>query len=242
MARIADKHGLTNKYRPIGQGKRVVKRGRPRKYLFGPPSRRRSRMIKKEYLLSLQNSKYALWCLVASLILIVIFALASGASSAGSTSTKPNQPVVPIEFSLNQYSKNEVEVEVGEYGRVTFDVLPFETTEDDVEIINSNESVVECDLWTVASAGVKRVVINLKGKAEGSATICLKDKNSSSQSVSINITVVKVEEEVDNSRTVYVNLNGDKYHYSKSCAGKSASATTLNSVKLIKTPCSKCVH
>ena len=41
MARIADKHGLTNKYRPIGSGKRVVRRGRPRKYLFGPPSRKR---------------------------------------------------------------------------------------------------------------------------------------------------------------------------------------------------------
>jgi hypothetical protein len=41
MARIADKHGLTNKYRPVGSGKRVVKRGRPRKYLFGPPSKKR---------------------------------------------------------------------------------------------------------------------------------------------------------------------------------------------------------
>ena len=39
MARIADKHGLTNRYRPAGQ-KRVVKRGRPRKYLFGPPKRK----------------------------------------------------------------------------------------------------------------------------------------------------------------------------------------------------------
>ena len=41
MARIADKHGLTNKYRPIGTGKRAVKRGRPRQYLFGPPSKSR---------------------------------------------------------------------------------------------------------------------------------------------------------------------------------------------------------
>ena len=41
MARIADKHGLTNRYRPYGS-KRVVKRGRPRKHLFGAPSRRRN--------------------------------------------------------------------------------------------------------------------------------------------------------------------------------------------------------
>ena len=37
MARIADKYGLTNRYRSTG--KRVVKRGRPRKYLFGSPKR-----------------------------------------------------------------------------------------------------------------------------------------------------------------------------------------------------------
>ncbi len=41
MGRIADKHGLTNKYRSIGTGKRVVRQGRPRKYLFGAPSRKR---------------------------------------------------------------------------------------------------------------------------------------------------------------------------------------------------------
>ena len=35
MARIADKYGLTNKYRSTDIGKRVVKRGRPRTRLFG---------------------------------------------------------------------------------------------------------------------------------------------------------------------------------------------------------------
>lgn len=39
MARISDKHGLTNKYRPIGTGKRVVKRGRPRKHFGGSRSK-----------------------------------------------------------------------------------------------------------------------------------------------------------------------------------------------------------
>ena len=35
MSKIADKHGLTNKYRSIGTGKRFVKRGRPRTRLLG---------------------------------------------------------------------------------------------------------------------------------------------------------------------------------------------------------------
>lgn len=46
MSKIADKHGLTNKYR---SSKRNVKRGRPRKYLFGPPSRKRKTNKKTSY-------------------------------------------------------------------------------------------------------------------------------------------------------------------------------------------------
>ena len=42
LARIADKHGFTNRYRKAGSFKRNVKRGRPRKYLFGAPSKKRS--------------------------------------------------------------------------------------------------------------------------------------------------------------------------------------------------------
>ena len=38
MAKISDKHGLTNKYRPLGTGKRVVKRGRSRKRFCGSRS------------------------------------------------------------------------------------------------------------------------------------------------------------------------------------------------------------
>lgn len=55
MARIADKHGLTNRYRPYGS-KRVVRRVRPRKYLFGAPSRKRKsyKSSSKKY-----SSKYA---------------------------------------------------------------------------------------------------------------------------------------------------------------------------------------
>lgn len=55
MARIADKHGLTNKYRQMGTGKRVVRRGRPRKYIFGAPTRKRS----TTYYVSETDSKIA---------------------------------------------------------------------------------------------------------------------------------------------------------------------------------------
>ena len=105
MARIADKHGLTNKYRPIGLGKRVVKRGRPRKYLFGPPSRRHKKIThkkithpkitsetiaKKEYNLTPQDYKIAFLCMVAILLLIVFIVTIAIVSTTGSMSSKPN--------------------------------------------------------------------------------------------------------------------------------------------------------
>ena len=174
----------------------------------------------------------------AILLIFTVLTSLVGCSSTNSTD-KPN---TPIEFSLSQYSETEVKVEVGEYSRVNFYVLPFDTTDEDLELVNSNEEVAECSFWLNGVAGEKIVVINIKGVSEGSTTMYLKDKNSTSQSISIDITVFKVEEEVDNSRTVYLNLNGEKYHYSKSCAGKSAYSTTLNKVPKYVGPCSKCVH
>ena len=47
MTRIADKHGLTNPYREFGH-KRLVKRGRKRKYILGSPSKKRKRASYKK--------------------------------------------------------------------------------------------------------------------------------------------------------------------------------------------------
>ena len=45
------------------------------------------------------------------------------------------------------------------------------------------------------------------------------------------------------SKTVYVNKTGERYHYKKSCAGKTAISTTLKSAKSVgKTACKKCVE
>ena len=45
MSRIADKHGITNKYREVGIGKRVVKRGRARTTIFGSSKRRKAKAV-----------------------------------------------------------------------------------------------------------------------------------------------------------------------------------------------------
>lgn len=170
----------------------------------------------------------------------IVICLFSGCSS--SESSKPN---TPVEFSLSEYSDSEIEVAVDEWDSVNFYLLPFDTTDEDLEIVNSDNNIAECNFWTNAAAGNKICIINIKGLAEGVTTVYLKDKNSTSESARITITVFQEEEEeeeVDNSRTVYINLNGDKYHYSKECAGKSAQESTLNKVIRSKEPCSKCVH
>ena len=46
----------------------------------------------------------------------------------------------------------------------------------------------------------------------------------------------------DNSRTVYTTPTGEKYHFSKSCAGKNAIEHTLNEVKDTYEPCKKCAQ
>lgn len=46
----------------------------------------------------------------------------------------------------------------------------------------------------------------------------------------------------DNSRTVYITPTGEKYHYSKACAGKNAMERTYNEVKDRYDPCKKCAQ
>lgn len=72
MARIADKHGLTNPYREKGH-KRHVKRGRPKKLLF-KCSKKSRRISQTEYNLRITGLKVILYFLLA-LLIIVLFAL-----------------------------------------------------------------------------------------------------------------------------------------------------------------------
>lgn len=155
----------------------------------------------------------------------------------------PTTPV-QMEFSLSQYDSTETQIEVGQLDSITFYVLPFKTEQDDLEIVNSNDEIAFCTFKSVhAVSGKKLAIINIKGKTVGETTLYLKEKNGTNQSCTIHITVIEKVEEVDNSRTVYVNYSGDKYHFSKSCAGNSATETTLNQAKKTgKKPCSKCAH
>ena len=91
MSRIADKHGLTNKYRPMGS-KRLVKRGRPRKYLFGyskPKSKRRKKVYHTTNVPVAEatpqqiRSGCLIMVLIAILFIAFIVAIAKGTDKSG---------------------------------------------------------------------------------------------------------------------------------------------------------------
>lgn len=70
----------------------------------------------------------------------------------------------------------------------------------------------------------------------------IEDDRYSSSIESTETTEKETEEEttVDNSRKVYVTPYGEKYHYSKSCAGKNAREISEDDAEGIYDPCKKC--
>lgn len=190
-------------------------------------------------------------------IVIIFVGLIVSAIVAGSINSNKEPEHTPIEsFALDYkyYDENITLVlgdnsgfmDYGDWDTLLFYVKPSNVELEDIEIVNSNNEVLRC--WIDKSLNDPethslKVIVGYEGLKVGESTFHLKDKNSAARSCDITIKVEEKEEEVDNSRTVYVNYSGDKYHYSKSCAGNSAYETTLNKAKAsYKEPCSKCAH
>ncbi|MGN0600275.1 MAG: hypothetical protein ACI4JK_10315 [Oscillospiraceae bacterium] len=104
-------------------------------------------------------------------------------------------------------------------------------------IINNENSWLNSCIISKVGAGETYVYIQTKDgtvKSEKKKVIVEDDVVEESETYITDFTT-------DNSRTVFLTPYGDKYHYSKSCAGDNASETTLNSVKGFYDPCKKCV-
>lgn len=136
----------------------------------------------------------------------------------------------------------EFVMETGDRKQVAFYFEPYSASGGNLELINDNEDVAYCLIQDVRPvSGKQLVIVGCKGLSVGEANFYIIDKDSQVKSDVIKIIVKEVQEEVDNSRIVYLNYSGDKYHYSKSCAGTSAYESTLNkALRLLKEPCSKC--
>ena len=118
MSRIADKHGLTNQYRESGS-KRLVKRGRPRKYLLGY---RKSKSKKN------QNVNHTLVMVVLAIMFVILFIIVVNSiiktekpnkteNSISYTILKePGHPVLYDEYdAVKEYYQEYDNVSVGSY-------------------------------------------------------------------------------------------------------------------------------
>ena len=152
------------------------------------------------------------------------------------------EPVLVESFVLKENYSVENTIPIGEHDSVTFEISPTDVDDSSVELVNNDENVALCLIQDIRLvSGKKIVIVSYRGNAVGETSFYLKDKNGEVKSEAVHVVIVEKEETIDNSRTVYLNYSGDKYHYDYSCAGKSAYESTLNNAtKLGKEPCSKC--
>jgi len=147
-------------------------------------------------------------------------------------------------FSLSQYDNTEMTLEVDSHEDLTFYVEPDYIDENDIEIINVNEDVAKVLLQDVRSVtGDRLIIVSVRGMSPGETNVKIRGIENNLESDTVHVSIIEKQESTDTSRIVYVNLNGNKYHLSSDCAGKSAYITTEDeALKLKKEPCSKCIN
>lgn len=120
--------------------------------------------------------------------------------------------------------------------------------------VSEDESVAKIEFASIENGNT--LYVSIEGVAIGETYVYVKSEDETAQSEKMKVIVKEAtaveepeepetpveDEPVDNSRTVYVTPYGKKYHYSQSCAGSNASATTEDSVEGIYDPCKKCAQ
>lgn len=99
-------------------------------------------------------------------------------------------------------------------------------------------------IWfETADKGVKTPEIKIKvTERETATTNAPETEFSTTESTTENVVIQTENEERTTDKTVYVTPTGKKYHFSKSCAGKNATPTSLEDAKRHYDPCKKCAH
>lgn len=183
-------------------------------------------------------SKLPVICMVCFILLAVIFVVTLSVAS------KKNKDSEEIYFELGEYSKQNYEMVVGDHNEISFFIYPSRMSEKDIEVVNADENVAKCLIQKMNLVKGKNVItVSIVSQNPGETVVYLQTKDESVKSDEIRVLVSEKVIEEDNSRTVYLNYEGSKYHFSSSCAGKSSYETTLNqALKLGKEPCSKCAQ
>ena len=144
------------------------------------------------------------------------------------------KPVVKsIEIDTGWFDK-----EVGKTRKYTAYIETANLKRNQIKVKIGNKKIISMKEVSFKTKGDQTVFIfKLKAKKKGKTSLIVSSLNGKvSDKIQIEV------KEKDTSRTVYVTPYGQKYHFSKSCAGKNASETTLNDAKTYKDPCKKCAY
>lgn len=192
-------------------------------------------MIKKR---NGKTSKLPFICTICFILLAIIFVITLVVSS------KSNKEPETIYFELGEYTEQNYELVSGDHKQINFYIYPSKMSEEDIEVVNVDETVAKCLIQKMNLVkGKKLITVSIVPQNLGETTLYLQAKDESVKSDEIHVTVSEKTVEEDNSRPVYLNYEGSKYHFSSSCAGKSSYESTLNqALKLGKEPCSKCAQ
>lgn len=192
-------------------------------------------MIKKR---NGKTSKLPFICTICFILLAIMFVITLVVSS------KSNKESETIYFELGEYTEQNYELVSGDHKQINFYIYPSKMREEDLEVVNVDETVAKCLIQKMNLVKGKKVItVSIVPQNLGETTLYLQTKDESVKSDEIHVTVSEKIVEEDNIRPVYLNYEGSKYHFSSSCAGKSSYESTLNqALKLGKEPCSKCVQ
>lgn len=205
-----------------------------------------------------------LWGLV---FIVAILGIIISSAASCSNNNSPSKPILVENFQLSNSYEEEMTLvlnydsglfDYGDWDTVLFYVTPSDIKDENLEIINSDDSVLKCSISNTLydfETNSKKVIVKYEGLKTGKSTFYLKDKNSKAKSCSITITV---KENNDNNGDgnqsssiqtnypnfkVWLNDTGTKFHFDKNCAGKtSTSSTYAIALSMNKEPCNKCAR
>lgn len=155
-----------------------------------------------------------------------------------SVSTVVNVLKAPLVNNFSKFEDSNVLMVLGTTETIVITASASELSNDDVYIKTPEGANVSIENILVENIdnGSYKISFNVVGNTTGWCELRVVANDEKTVSEKIKVTVV--EEWM--LRTVWVNYAGDKYHYSKSCAGDSATETTLYEASKYKEPCSKC--
>lgn len=172
---------------------------------------------------------------------------------APSQSSSQTEALPLCEIGL--FAQEQREQTVGDRLQITIPITPADIPQQEIQVLNSNPDVLQIGpLAFTPKEDRCLLTFQIKAVSVGESQLKVSYGDGEISSNTLTVTVQKQSESasVDSSSTasaqegigstVYITPSGKRYHYSASCGGKNARATTLKEAQDAgKTPCKKCV-